>query len=182
MGQSGWIAMRSVLTLLTMLTLLGARAFADGPALTDVGSSPSEATVTVSDAVLVQPPPGAPVIGGYLRLVSSRDDRLLGVTGTLSADIQLHSMSEEEGKMRMRRLDAIDLPAHTPVLLQRGGLHLMLMDPVQRPDVGAEVELTLHFEHAAALPVIFAVQDGRSSASDGSTDAEHDHGHDHSHH
>jgi hypothetical protein len=131
--------------------------------------------VVVSDAVIIQPPPGAPVMGAYLTIESALDDRLIGVSGAISADIQMHSMRHVDGKMQMRRLQAIDVPSKTPFKLERGGLHLMVMQPFERPELGAQIELTLQFERAGGLRVPFVVRDGRVAAASAAQETAVDH-------
>lgn len=131
--------------------------------------------VQVSEAVLIQPPPGAPVMGAYLTIVARADDRLIGVASDLAAEVQMHTMSHADGRMQMRQLDFIELPANTPVRLERGGLHLMLMQPFERPEIGEKVNFTLQFERAGGLRVQFEVLDGRQQEP--ATEAEHHHHH-----
>lgn len=70
--------------------------------------------------------PGQTVAGVYLQVTSNRDARLIGVTTTLTDAAELHFMSMKDGVMRMRHVDAIELPAEEKVSLQPGGYHVML--------------------------------------------------------
>lgn len=136
--------------------------------------------VTVSDAVLIQAPPGAPVMGAYLTLLATQDDRLIGVSSSLSTDVQMHSMRDVDGTIQMRRVEFIELPAQQTVRLERGGLHLMVMEPFERPEVGSQVEFTLQFERAGGLRVNFDVRDGRVlDAAEGQGAHDHHRHHDH---
>lgn len=178
MSESGWAGRWA---LASLLALSSVQLWAAEVAVQ--GSAEVQATVAISNAVLIQPPPGAPVIGGYLRMRSTGGDRLLDVSGQISADIQMHSMAEQDGKMIMRRLPDIELPAGQEVVLDRGGLHLMIIDPLRRPEVGERVQLNMQFEQAGTLRVEFLVQDGRTSAADGdSIDESDEHAHHHDHH
>lgn len=147
----------------------------------DPASSKHPATahdgITVAGAEMPQPPPGTAVMAAYVQLSAEAGDQLIGVSGELSADIQMHQMRHVDGRMEMRQIPAIDLPAGTPVKLERGGLHLMILNPVRRPEIGEIVHLTLHFRDAGGLSVPFQVVDGR--ATNGTNADPHAHHHHH---
>jgi copper(I)-binding protein len=62
-------------------------------------------------------------------------------------------MAMEGDVMRMRQLDAIELPAGKAVEFKPGGLHLMFMDLKAPLAAGATVPLTLRFEKAGEQTV-----------------------------
>jgi copper(I)-binding protein len=57
----------------------------------------------------------------------------------------------EGDTMRMREVDAIDLPAGREVRLEPGGLHLMLMGLKAPLKAGDKLSLTLRFERAGEV-------------------------------
>ena len=134
---------------------------------TDAPASKRAAThsdaITVAHAEIPQPPPGTSVMAGYVQLTAVADDQLIGVSGAISDTIQMHQMRHVDGRMEMRQIPSIDLPAGTTVTLERGGLHLMIIDPVRRPEVGETLHLTLHFRDAGGLSVPFPLVDGRNA-------------------
>ena len=105
-----------------------------------------------ADAIRVLDPwaratvPGQKVGGVYMEIVSSRDARLVGVSSPAAGSAEVHSMTMDGGTMRMRAVEALDLPAGTPVKLAPGGYHVMLFD-LRKPLVaGQTVPLTLVIE------------------------------------
>lgn len=131
----------------------------DGEGASDRGSDPSDgapAGVTVSDAFVLDPL-GSDRIGLYGTLVNhgSAPDTLVAVTSPAARDASLHEMAREEGLVRMRPLDGIELPAGNTVRLAPGGLHGMLESLVRRPVTGDSIEVT--FELATAPDVTLAV-------------------------
>jgi copper(I)-binding protein len=99
---------------------------------------------------------GQPAGGGYLRIDNKGGaaDRLLGASaGAAAASVELHSMSMDGDVMRMRRVDAIDVPAGGTVELKPGGLHLMLMGLTAPLEPHTVVPLTLRFEKAGEVQV-----------------------------
>jgi periplasmic copper chaperone A len=98
--------------------------------------------------------PSQPTGGGYLTLTSKgRADRLLSASTPVAREVQLHSMKMEGDVMRMREVDAIDLPADARVELKPGGLHLMLLGLKEPLKAGQHFPLKLRFEKAGEVTV-----------------------------
>lgn len=124
---------------------------------------------------------GQPAGGGFLRIDNTGGpaDRLVGATaGGAATAVELHSMSMEGDVMRMRRVDAIDIPADGKVELKPGGLHLMLVGLGAPLEERTVVPLTLRFEKAGDVQVQMLV--GPAPAGEPKTHEGHDHsGHKH---
>lgn len=80
-------------------------------------------------------------------------DRLLGGAASVARAVELHESRIEDGVMRMRPVEGVDLQPGETVTLQPGGLHLMLVDLRQPLEAGDSVRLTLRFLHADPLEV-----------------------------
>lgn len=104
--------------------------------------------VRVTDAWARATAPGQEVAGVYLDIASDTDARLIGVESPLAGRAQLHLMRMDNGTMRMREVDAIDLPAGKTVSLKPGDLHLMLFDLKRPLKPGDRLPLTLKIEDA----------------------------------
>jgi copper(I)-binding protein len=102
--------------------------------------------------------PAQPTGGGYMKLVNNGPaDRLLAASAPVATSVQLHSMQMEGDVMRMREVDAIDLPAGKTVELKPGGLHLMFIG-LKAPFVpGQKIPLKLRFEKAGEVSVEMTV-------------------------
>lgn len=117
--------------------------------------------------------------GAYLRVVGgSSPDRLVGADAAIAGRVELHSMSMDGQVMRMRPVDAVDVPAGRIVELRPGGLHLMLVDLKTPLKTGNRFPLTLRFERAGAVQVEVPVQPGSPPAPAGA-EAGHPGGHRH---
>ncbi|MDP3417694.1 copper chaperone PCu(A)C [Falsiroseomonas sp.] len=103
---------------------------------------------------------GAGRVGaGYLTLRNTgAADRLVAARAAIAGTVELHTHIHENGVMRMRPVEAIDLPAGGTVTLQPGGLHLMLIDLKQPLRQGETVPVTLVFEKAGEVQAQLAVQ------------------------
>lgn len=90
-------------------------------------------------------------------------DRLLSVS-TPTAEASLHSTSLADGVMRMRPVDAVDVPANGTVELRPGGMHVMLMGVKQPLEAGTTLPLELRFEKSGNRHVEAAVRPANGEA------------------
>jgi len=110
----------------------------------------SSTEVAISNAWVRQPAPGQKIGAAYMTLTSPQVSKLVyaeakGVAGT----VEIHSMTMNDGVMKMRMLDALTLEPNTPKELAPGGFHLMLFD-LEKPLVaGEEVTFRLCFEDSS---------------------------------
>ena len=92
---------------------------------------------------------GQDVSAAYMTIVSNEDTRLTAIDRDVADVIEIHSMSMENGVMKMRMLDTLDLIADKPTELSPGGFHLMLFDLKKPLTAGKEAHFTLHFKNKA---------------------------------
>lgn len=112
---------------------------------------------------------GQPAGGGFVVLHNGANttDRLLAVQTPAAERVELHHMQMDGDVMRMRQVDAIDLPAGATVRLEPGGLHLMLVGLKAPLKGGSRVPLTLRFEKAGELTVELAIEQPASMPAHG---------------
>ncbi|GIK96481.1 MAG: hypothetical protein BroJett029_06900 [Alphaproteobacteria bacterium] len=84
-------------------------------------------------------------------------DRLVGASSPVGR-AELHTHISEDGIMKMRPVDAVDLPAGERAVLEPGGLHVMLMDLAKPLVEGESFPLTLTFEKAGDIDVEVKVE------------------------
>lgn len=104
---------------------------------------------------------GAAKVGAAFMTVQnhgSAEDRLVSASSPVAERVELHTHIRDGEVMRMREIDAIEIPAGGTVKLQPGGLHLMLIDLTAPLKQGETFPLTLSFEHAGAMTVQVPVQ------------------------
>ncbi|HWK51284.1 MAG TPA: copper chaperone PCu(A)C [Steroidobacter sp.] len=111
-------------------------------------------TVTIERAWARATPPGL-VIGAAYAVITNRGaaDRLLAVETSASKRVEIHSTKDVEGRMQMRQLATLDLPAGGAVAFEPGGLHLMLVDLQQPLQAGTTLSLTFVFEKAGRVTI-----------------------------
>ena len=66
-------------------------------------------------------------------------DRLVSATSTLSPKVELHTHIQEDGVMKMRPVEFIEIPAKETVELKSGGYHIMLFDVKDLPAKGSKI-------------------------------------------
>jgi copper(I)-binding protein len=90
--------------------------------------------------------PGQKVAGVYMDIRSDRAARLVGVESPAAGSAEVHEMRHQDGVMRMRHIEVLDLPANQVVKLAPGGYHVMLFELPQPLTPGDKVKLTLKVE------------------------------------
>jgi periplasmic copper chaperone A len=109
----------------------------------------SAQTVSVQGPWVKPTVPGQSASAAFMTLSASHALTLVGASSPVAGVVEIHEMRMQGNVMRMAALpQGIALPSNTPVALQPGGLHIMLMDLKQTLTVGAEVDLSLHFRDA----------------------------------
>jgi copper(I)-binding protein len=84
--------------------------------------------------------------GAFMQIKAAKDTRLVAASSPLTPAVEIHEMKLQDNVMRMRQVDAIELPAGQTVELKPGGYHVMLMDLKSPVTEGTTVPLTLVFE------------------------------------
>ncbi|NEZ03394.1 copper chaperone PCu(A)C [Wenzhouxiangella sp. XN201] len=119
-------------------TLLACLLFATGLSAGDTTD------LSFSEAWSPEAPPGRTMAGFVtIRNSGDRDIELVAGNSPQFARVEFHTMSMNEGMMRMRRLETLIVPAGETVELAPRGLHLMLFEPRQRLTAGDTIEIEL---------------------------------------
>ena len=92
--------------------------------------------------------PGQDAAGVDLTITSKQTATLVGVSSAVCKTVELHSMTSESGMMKMREVEAIELPAGKRVNLSESGYHLMLTGLKAPLKAGESVPLTLSIKVA----------------------------------
>jgi protein SCO1/2 len=112
----------------------------------------------------------------YLTIVNhgKEVERLLAAATPVAERAALHTHLMEEGVMKMRPLQAIEVAPGEPTVLEPGGIHIMLTG-LQRPlTEGETFPLTLIFQAAGSIEVDVIVQKAGSMGHDHQMEHQHD--------
>lgn len=111
--------------------------------------------IMVDDPYVRAVPPGQPNSASFMTLHNKGENgsALIAVSSPAAEVVELHTHIMEEGMMRMRKVDKIDLPAGGAVKLQPGGFHVMMIGLKQKLIPDEKVSLTLNFDDGSSLDV-----------------------------
>ena len=135
------------------------------PTAAPTASAPASAETRAGALAIEAPwlratPGGAKVAGGYVtvRNTGTEPDRLTGAAIARAGRGEIHTMSTENGVMKMAPLEGgLTIAPGESVALKPGGLHLMFLDLTDGLRAGESVSGTLTFERAGTVPVTFTV-------------------------
>jgi periplasmic copper chaperone A len=105
-------------------------------------------------------PKGASSGAAYLTITNNgtTPDRVSCTSSNASAKCQIHTMTMDNGVMKMRPVEGgLEILPGQTVALKPGGLHLMLLDLKAPLEAGKAAEATLNFEKAGTVEVEFPV-------------------------
>ena len=135
--------MRSLLTLLAVLAL----------ALLTACGATEPADVEITSARITEPIAGRTVsLGGFQLVAKGEDVKLVEVTSEAANRIELHTMLNEDGVMKMRRLpDGLIVPAGQSLTLGSGGPHLMVFGLKSELVAGDTVTLNISYKQGEQI-------------------------------
>lgn len=120
--------------------------------------------------------PGRPAAGYFhVHNMGGDADRVVSASSPSAKRIELHTHLMDGGVMKMRHVDAIDVPAKGNVELKPGGLHLMIFDLEKTVQAGHTMPVTVEFEKAGKVTLDFAVRKAGGHDSHGGSSDHGDH-------
>ena len=120
---------------------------------TGVAACSGNSAPLAADALDIRlPRPGTEMGVAYMTIANTTSAAITitSVTSPQFESVEMHETVIADGVSRMRRLEAVTIPAASSVTFQRGGKHLMLVRPQGTPDA---VVLTFHTRAAPVLTV-----------------------------
>jgi periplasmic copper chaperone A len=106
----------------------------------------AHAEVKLTDAWVRASNPGQSVGAAYVTLSSTEDVTLVYAETERAGTVEMHSMTMQNGIMKMRSMEELPVPAGKPVKLAPGGLHLMLFELASPFKAGEQVKFRLCFK------------------------------------
>ena len=117
---------------------------------------------------------GRPAGGYFVAHGTSAADALVAVTSPKAERIELHSMANENGVMKMRKEDSFALPAKGTLTFAPGGAHLMLFGLATDVKACGTVPLSFRFKSGATV-TLDAEARAASAAAAKAADTGHQH-------
>ena len=106
-------------------------------------------------------PPGQTNSAVFMQLQNTdrQAHALVKAASPVAKVVELHNHLNENGVMKMRQVEQIELPAGKTVALKPGSFHIMLIGLNKPLKVGEIVELSLSFEDGTSLQLSAPVQE-----------------------
>ncbi len=119
-----------------------------------IAVSAQEIDIKVESAFVRGMPPGRTVTAAFFNVINrgTTECILNGIETPVAERAEIHSHLHENGVMKMRQIDSVEIPAGETANFKPGGLHIMLFG-VQPLADDTSVALTLEFENCGSLPV-----------------------------
>lgn len=122
-------------------------------------AAPALAKVEAVDGYVRLLPPGSPNTAAFMVLKNDGDQpvTLTAVSSPEAARAELHTHLHENGVMKMRQVDGIQIPAKGEVALKPGSFHIMLFE-VRDLSQAVPVPLTLTLDDGQSLSLSLPVK------------------------
>ena len=103
------------------------------------------AELEISDARIKNLPPSVPVRAGYMTIhnPSQMAISIVAIHSEAFASVEIHRSVMQDGMMRMDLVEVLEIDAGTSLQLAPGGLHLMMMQPLEATHPGEQIEIIL---------------------------------------
>ena len=105
-------------------------------------------------------PPPVPVRAGYMTIHNPQTAALtiVSLRSDAFANIEIHRTIEQDGMMHMEQIPQLTVEPGSTVHLSPGGLHLMLMRPVEPTKPGDLVEITILLDDGSEQALTLTVK------------------------
>lgn len=126
-----------------------------GMVLIGMAGGVAAADLQVSNPYVRAVPPGMPNSASFMQVSnhSATAAALVGAESDIAKVVELHTHINDNGMMRMRKIERIDVPANGSVSLQPGGHHVMLIGLNRELKPGDMVDITLVADDGTRVPV-----------------------------
>ncbi len=117
-----------------------------------LSSSSWAGAVSVEGAYVRHMPPTQPNTGAFMTLVNNSDTARAAVSAEseVAETVELHTHIHDNGVMRMRQVEKIEVPANGKTELEPGGFHVMLIGLKQPLKVDQVVDINVNFDDGSS--------------------------------
>lgn len=117
------------------------------------------AELQVEHAWIREAPPNAKMLAGYFTLTNhgKKDKILVGASSSAFEKVEMHQTMEKNKMAHMQQQSKLTLSAGKSLEFKPGGLHLMLIHPLNPIKAGQSHEIHLKFSDQSEMTVNFKV-------------------------
>ncbi len=124
----------------------------------DLPAGTQMSTLSMINAKVKKPLEGRPT-SAYLTIENGGPtaEVLIAATSPDFARVEFNDHVKEGEMMKMVKLDKLDVPANSQLVLEQGGKHLMLFEPKRALNNGDSIKVTLTFSNSGPIETNFVV-------------------------
>ncbi len=102
---------------------------------------------------VVAPLPGSRVAAAYMTLSNTTTEPIVieRFTSPEFESVELHETRIEDGVARMHALTRLEIPPESSIVLESGGMHLMLVSPLDTGGTDRTIALHFHYDDAGVV-------------------------------
>jgi copper(I)-binding protein len=117
------------------------------------------AELEISEARIKNLPPTVPVRAGYMTIhnPSQIAVSIVAIRSDAFASVEIHRSVMHDGMMRMDPVNNLQIAPGASLQLAPGGLHLMMMQPVQETRPGDDIEIILQLDDGSEQRLMMKV-------------------------
>ncbi|MEM8790293.1 MAG: copper chaperone PCu(A)C [Pseudomonadota bacterium] len=99
-------------------------------------------------------------MAAYMTIMNAGDagDRLIAASSPEFDTIEIHTVKETDGVMKMIQLDGIEVAPGEMTELVPGGFHLMLFGAKDRYEIGESFPVTLEFAQSGKVDIVVQIE------------------------
>lgn len=121
--------------------------------------------IEVTDAYVRPPIAGRNISAGYFTIENHGEaDVLLSASTEQAGKVEIHNVLPENGVMKMRRVEGVELGHGETVTFKSGSYHLMIFETAFSEEDG-QIEMTLEFENSGPMTVAMIISDVAPNAA-----------------
>jgi len=105
-------------------------------------------------------PPGARMLAAYATIENPAEQtvELVGASSDRFGLVEFHRTVQIDGVARMRQVEVLEVSSGEPVVLEPGGLHIMLMRPASSVTEGETISIVLKLGDGRTQAIDFTVR------------------------
>lgn len=106
------------------------------------------AELDISDAWIKNLPPMIPVRAGYMTIHNAKTHTIsiVAIRSDSFASVEIHQTITRDGMMRMEPVPTLTIAPDSSVQLAPGGLHLMMMNPIEPTKPGDALMIVIELD------------------------------------
>jgi copper(I)-binding protein len=121
----------------------------------------NETNISISGELIRMVPPSTQNSACFLKLTNSsaKDIKLIKAESSISKSVEIHETVMDSGKMMMRPIADITIPANGSVELKPGSLHIMFLGLVSPLKLGDSHKVKLIFDTKKSITIQASVKE-----------------------